>query len=84
MCNLQEIESEIHFLFECPCFMHMYIRQPWLQNIYQNHESFNTLNEARANVNTVGSILFCCMYAYYDIEIRRSGIQVTYVGCHFQ
>jgi hypothetical protein len=42
LCNLQEIESEIHFLFKCPCYAH--IRQQWLQSVCANQENFNDLN----------------------------------------
>ena len=41
LCNQQEIESEVHFLFECPCYDH--IRQPWLTNINATHSSFKDL-----------------------------------------
>ena len=45
MCNLQEIEIKIHFLFECPCCAH--IKQPWLQlteYLNEKHANFKSFN----------------------------------------
>ena len=42
LCDQQEVESELHFLFECSCYNHL--RQPWLQNICNSHMLFRDMS----------------------------------------
>ena len=42
LCDQQEVESELHFLFDCSCYNHL--RQPWLQNINVTHTSFREMS----------------------------------------
>ena len=44
ICDLQKVEDEMHFMFECPCYAH--IRQNWLKNIFENVPNFNLLNDS--------------------------------------
>ena len=46
LCNLQAVESEIHFLFECHCYDNL--RRNFLERINISHPNFNDLpNENR-------------------------------------
>ncbi len=42
VCNLKNIESEIHLLFECPCYDEL--RAKWLQNVRNKCHEFDNLN----------------------------------------
>ena len=42
LCNMNDVESEIHFLFDCPCYVN--IRQTWLEHIVECCGKFNNLN----------------------------------------
>ena len=41
LCNMNDVESEIHFLFDCPCYVN--IRQTWLEHIFECCCKFNNL-----------------------------------------
>ena len=44
VCNLNVVENEMHFLFECPCYAKL--RQQWLQNIRKSCNNFDNLDNS--------------------------------------
>ena len=42
LCDKQEVESEIHFIFDCPYYKHL--RETMIQNMKEDNINFNNGN----------------------------------------